>query len=62
MTCYRPLTLHSTMYLLNRNGATTASGATATFTFHNVSIKSLGSIGGLTFDESLHSTMYLLNR
>ena len=49
------------MYLLNRVNGSNSSGIVSGFTFHNVSIKSLGYNRINVSISPLHSTMYLLN-
>ena len=53
--------LHSTMYLLNPDENITISEIGLLFTFHYVSIKSLGKVYTPPVEMYLHSTMYLLN-
>ena len=57
--CY---TLHSTMFLLKHSLFNSFTKGAISFTFHNVSIKTLRLTLLNAFKETLHSTMFLLKR
>ena len=53
-------TLHSTMFLLILWATSNTMASSSAFTFHNVSINTVGNLRWIAHDCTLHSTMFLL--